>query len=516
MAVAKNTTEYLVGINLNTMTSTALTSYSKKLAQDITALQAEESSGSMSKARKNLLKQKLQAQRAVTHQSKRLMSFFNELKKAGFDFGSVKEFSVESLADSAMKSTQNASNEQKGLITGIVEKYKNKQTTIMGMDTGVGSLLVGGTKVAGIALLGIPATTLAFTTAQAIGKIPVHDSTLYSVVGDWLKKFFPGLKGMAITAAIGGIMLIAAKKFQQHMNNKDMTVSEAMAEQIADEDEKVKNHMKENEGVTLETQVSRAETDPSYLQTLVNMVNGSGKSVNQIIVDGPVKCGAELYNAARIIKRVQEKANVQAQSAQKDLNQEKREQYTTDLAAAEKDVQKASSKKDAALKKKDNANKALADAKAERDKIFPDEAMRTESESVYNKVNDLIRDVQRLSVDATIYVSVNKDKLKDGIATITTEIARTTDLTKLAILSDLQTKFIEYKTIMDDAVAYSQYAGYQKYLEADKDVQEKQNAVTAAEKEYKTADNNHAKATKKAQEIQDLLNKLNGPAGKVM
>ncbi len=373
--MATKLTEATIGVDLNTISSRGLTAYAKQLKDEVTTLQTKQSSGVISSQEKKLLSDKIKTQSVIAHQSKRTIEFYNKLKENGIDVGPLKDLSITSMAksvESIADSLEKTDKTKADIIRGLANKYNSKTTTLMGTDT-VKAVVGTGVKLTGIALLAGSAGSALNSGLKAIGNIKTGGmlegeagTMVAETVKDWIATNMPWLKGAIWSAIIGAGLLVAVKKLKGMENRKNMTMNEAMAHQIDAEEKLVTEYEKaqnKNKNITIESEAARAETNPEYLESLKKSLEG--KKIEVILAEGPgsKKYTAYQYNAARILKTVQERAAKASEKATNDIASEK----SNDLSAKTTDyAEKVNAAKIAranATAKRVAATKAAEDAK---------------------------------------------------------------------------------------------------------------------------------------------------------
>lgn len=300
--MATKFTNLTIGVNLNAMTSKALASYAKALSTDIKTL--EGIAEPTSKQRKQL-KEKLNMQKVVVQQNKRITSFYAELNKLGVNVGSLRNYSLNLLGDDALEQAIGHTNETD--IKNVVKKYTSKTATVLGTDT-IPAYIQGGLKLAGITTMAIAGGVALNGAINSIGSIKLpNGSSLGKTVAEFMGNHMPWFKGTVIAIAIGTAIYTVGKKWQEFENQKNKTIAEAMEHQFEAEDEMVER-AKTEQPLSINELVARAETDSSYLNTLKETIKGY--SVEDILKEGPASgtYTAAQYNAARILQKVQTRA----------------------------------------------------------------------------------------------------------------------------------------------------------------------------------------------------------------
>ena len=319
----------IYGMNLNTMTSSALTTYGVQLKKRITELQSRQANKIISKEEKKELDASARILDVVASQNKRLITIDAKLKKNGINLGSIKNLTLTSMTkngiDAIDKKLEIFDNKRKaGKITKDEEKEEAKLQNLkryLTTSSKSGALAQRGAtgivafnavedalKVTGTGLAVGAAYQVVASAAEAIGNIPVGNELVGEIVKDWIKVNMPWLGSAVGLAIAGGACLFIAKKMKEHKMAKNMGYAGAQEAQLEAEEKMIKEQKEDSKNVTLDTLAARAETDPQYLETLKSTLGGRG--VDEIIAAGPdsTSVTATEYNAARIIKKVQARA----------------------------------------------------------------------------------------------------------------------------------------------------------------------------------------------------------------
>ena len=313
----------IYGMNLNTMTSSALTTYGVQLKKRITELQNKQSNKLISKNEKKELDASLSIIDVVASQNKRLITIDAKLKKNGINLGSIKNLTLTSMTQNGIYAIDQKLSKPAKLkpeeISNL-EKLRRYLTT----SSKSGALAQRGAtgivafnavedalKVTGTGLAVGAAYQVVASAAEAIGNIPVGNELVGEIVKDWIHANMPWLGSAVGLAIAGGACLFIAKKMKEHKMAKNMGYVGAQEAQLEAEEKMIKEqneNVEKNKNITLDSLAARAETDPQYLETLKSTLGG--KDVDKIIADGPSskKVTAAEYNAARIIKKVQARA----------------------------------------------------------------------------------------------------------------------------------------------------------------------------------------------------------------
>ncbi len=313
----------IYGMNLNTMTSSALTTYGVQLKKRITELQSRQANKIISKEEKKELDASARILDVVASQNKRLITIDAKLKKNGINLGSIKNLTLTSMTQNGIyaidqKLSKPAKLEPEEISN--LEKLRRYLTT----SSKSGALAQRGAtgivafnavedalKVTGTGLAVGAAYQVVASAAEAIGNIPVGNELVGEIVKDWIKVNMPWLGSAVGLAIAGGACLFIAKKMKEHKMAKNMGYVGAQEAQLEAEEKMIKEqneNVEKNKNITLDSLAARAETDPQYLETLKSTLGG--KDVDKIIAEGPSskKVTATEYNAARIIKKVQARA----------------------------------------------------------------------------------------------------------------------------------------------------------------------------------------------------------------
>lgn len=313
----------IYGMNLNTMTSSALTTYGVQLKKRITELQSRQANKIISKEEKKELDASARILDVVASQNKRLITIDAKLKKNGINLGSIKNLTLTSMTQNGIyaidqKLSKPAKLEPEEISN--LEKLRRYLTT----SSKSGALAQRGAtgivafnavedalKVTGTGLAVGAAYQVVASAAEAIGNIPVGNELVGEIVKDWIHANMPWLGSAVGLAIAGGACLFIAKKMKEHKMAKNMGYVGAQEAQLEAEEKMIKEqneNVEKNKNITLDSLAARAETDPQYLETLKSTLGG--KDVDKIIAEGPSskKVTATEYNAARIIKKVQARA----------------------------------------------------------------------------------------------------------------------------------------------------------------------------------------------------------------
>ena len=320
----------IYGMNLNTMTSSALTTYGVQLKKRITELQSRQANKIISKEEKKELDASARILDVVASQNKRLITIDAKLKKNGINLGSIKNLTLTSMTkngidaiDKKLEIFANKTKEGKSLTTDEEKEQTKLQnlrkylttSSISGAvaqrgATGIVALndVEDALKVTGTGLAIGAAYQVVASAAEAIGNIPVGNELVGEIVKDWIHANMPWLGSAVGLAIAGGACLFIAKKMKEHKMAKNMGYAGAQEAQLEAEEKMIKEQKEDSKNVTLDTLAARAETDPQYLETLKSTLGGRG--VDEIIAAGPdsTSVTATEYNAARIIKKVQARA----------------------------------------------------------------------------------------------------------------------------------------------------------------------------------------------------------------
>ena len=316
----------IYGMNLNTMTSSALTTYGVQLKKRITELQSRQANKIISKEEKKELDASARILDVVASQNKRLITIDAKLKKNGINLGSIKNLTLTSMTkngiDAIDKKLEIINKKKEKSSEDEIEETKLKNLrrylTTSGKSGAVAQRGATGIvafnavedalKVTGTGLAIGAAYQVVASAAEAIGNIPVGNELVGEIVKDWIHANMPWLGSAVGLAIAGGACLFIAKKMKEHKMAKNMGYAGAQEAQLEAEEKMIKEQKENNKNVTLDTLAARAETDPQYLETLKSTLGGRG--VDEIIAAGPdsTTVTATEYNAARIIKKVQARA----------------------------------------------------------------------------------------------------------------------------------------------------------------------------------------------------------------
>ncbi len=423
----RNVRDVTIGIDLNSMTSRGLIEYGKTLKKDIERLQGVDN---LSKAEKEELKNKLAAQKVVTHSLKRINDFASALKKAGFDIGKLNDLSINSIALQAnsyadrintLGDTSKAKN-----IRNIVNKYKNSTTTVMGTSL-AGGIVQGGMKITGYALIATSAGMTINGIANSIGGIPLAGTEFQNVAG-WIAKNMPWFKGAIAFALAGATMLVAAKKLSEFTHRKNMTVADAMTHQL-DADNYVEEHSK---NVSIESEAVAIAANPHDLNLLKETVKG--KDIDSIIFEGPTskRYSAEEWKAARILKQIEKnyaQDDIKKESMANSLaNADTRKKLADQEAKEAKDNytkanDELNNKKSGLKTKSEKANNIISENQKKLDAAKPGiEAAEDKIEKLEKKIADSIKDTKKnFKIDASKFFDelegdIDFNKIDDEIA----------------------------------------------------------------------------------------------------
>lgn len=310
-------------MNLNTMTSSALTTYGVQLKKRITELQSRQANKTISKYEKKELDASARILDVVASQNKRLITIDAKLKKNGIDLGSIKNLTLTSMTkngiDAIDKKLKTATPEEEKKLQNLRRYLTTSSKTGAIAQRGATGIVAfnaveDALKVTGTGLAIGAAYQVVASAAEAIGNIPVGNELVGEIVKDWIHANMPWLGSAVGLAIAGGACLFIAKKMKEHKMAKNMGYAGAQEAQLQSEEKMIKEQ-NENElkskNVTIETEAARAEVDPQYLETLKASIGK--RNVDEIIAAGPgsTKVTAAEYNAARIIKKVQERAHKQ-------------------------------------------------------------------------------------------------------------------------------------------------------------------------------------------------------------
>ncbi len=313
----------IYGMNLNTMTSSALTTYGVQLKKRITELQSRQANKTISKYEKKELDASARILDVVASQNKRLITIDAKLKKNGIDLGSIKNLTLTSMTkngiDAIDKKLKTATPEEEKKLQNLRRYLTTSSKTGAIAQRGATGIVAfnaveDALKVTGTGLAIGAAYQVVASAAEAIGNIPVGNELVGEIVKDWIHANMPWLGSAVGLAIAGGACLFIAKKMKEHKMAKNMGYAGAQEAQLQSEEKMIKEQ-NENElkskNVTIETEAARAEVDPQYLETLKASIGK--RNVDEIIAAGPgsTKVTAAEYNAARIIKKVQERAHKQ-------------------------------------------------------------------------------------------------------------------------------------------------------------------------------------------------------------
>ena len=320
----------IYGMNLNTMTSSALTTYGVQLKKRITELQSRQANKIISKEEKKELDASARILDVVASQNKRLITIDAKLKKNGINLGSIKNLTLTSMTKNGIdaidkkleiinKKKEKSSEDEieetklKNLRRYLTTSSKSGAVAQRGA-TGIVAFnaVEDALKVTGTGLAIGAAYQVVASAAEAIGNIPVGNELVGEIVKDWIHANMPWLGSAVGLAIAGGACLFIAKKMKEHKMAKNMGYAGAQEAQLEAEEKMIKEQKEDSKNVTLDTLAARAETDPQYLETLKSTLGGRG--VDEIISAGPdsTSVTATEYNAARIIKKVQARAAQQA------------------------------------------------------------------------------------------------------------------------------------------------------------------------------------------------------------
>lgn len=362
----------IYGMNLNTMTSSALTTYGVQLKKRITELQSRQANKTISKYEKKELDASARILDVVASQNKRLITIDAKLKKNGINLGSIKNLTLTSMTkngiDAIDKKLNTVTDDEKTKLENL-RRYlttsgksgaiaQRGATGIVAFNAVEDALKVTGTGLA----IGAGYQVVA-SAAEAIGNIPVGNEFVGEIVKDWIHANMPWLGSAVGLAIAAGACLFIAKKMKEHKMAKNMGYAGAQEAQLQSEEKMIKEQ-NENElkskNVTIETEAARAEVDPQYLETLKASIGK--RNVDEIIAAGPgsTKVTAAEYNAARIIKKVQERAHKQQDVQQARTNISNR--LDNEISELEENVSK--------LKEDISNNKSKSDKfKGQKDKL---------------------------------------------------------------------------------------------------------------------------------------------------
>ena len=307
----------IYGMNLNTMTSSALTTYGVQLKKRITELQNKQSNKLISKDEKKELDASARILDVVASQNKRLITIDAKLKKNGINLGSIKNLTLTSMTkngiDAIDKKLETATPEEVRKLNNLRRYLTTSSKSGAVAQRGATGIVAfnaveDALKVTGTGLAIGAAYQVVASAAEAIGNIPVGNELVGEIVKDWIKVNMPWLGSAVGLAIAGGACLFIAKKMKEHKMAKNMGYAGAQEAQLEAEEKMIKEQKEDNKNVTLESLAARAETDPQYLETLKSTLGGKG--VDEIIAAGPdsTSVTATEYNAARIIKKVQARA----------------------------------------------------------------------------------------------------------------------------------------------------------------------------------------------------------------
>ena len=414
----------IYGMNLNTMTSSALTTYGVQLKKRITELQSRQANKTISKDEKKELDASARILDVVASQNKRLITIDAKLKKNGINLGSIKNLTLTSMTkngiDAIDKKLEIFDNKRKaGKITKDEEKEEAKLQNLkryLTTSSKSGALAQRGAtgivafnavedalKVTGTGLAIGAAYQVVASAAEAIGNIPVGNELVGEIVKDWIKVNMPWLGSAVGLAIAGGACLFIAKKMKEHKMAKNMGYAGAQEAQLEAEEKMIKEQKEDSKNVTLDTLAARAETDPQYLETLKSTLGGRG--VDEIIAAGPdsTSVTATEYNAARIIKKVQARAAQQTdvKEARSNVNISNKLQEINNLDTSINNIDKEISNKQSDILNAENNIKEVNRLKREASSIPPyagsnfvkDNADKTTD----NKAKDFINKVRRLN-----------------------------------------------------------------------------------------------------------------------
>lgn len=367
----------IYGMNLNTMTSSALTTYGVQLKKRITELQSRQANKIISKEEKKELDASARILDVVASQNKRLITIDAKLKKNGINLGSIKNLTLTSMTQNGIyaidqKLSKPAKLEPEEISN--LEKLRRYLTT----SSKSGALAQRGAtgivafnavedalKVTGTGLAVGAAYQVVASAAEAIGNIPVGNELVGEIVKDWIKVNMPWLGSAVGLAIAGGACLFIAKKMKEHKMAKNMGYVGAQEAQLEAEEKMIKEqneNVEKNKNITLDSLAARAETDPQYLETLKSTLGG--KDVDKIIAEGPSskKVTAAEYNAARIIKKVQERAHKQQDVQQARTNISNRldneiSELEENVSKLKEDISNNNSKSDKFKGQKDKLNR---------------------------------------------------------------------------------------------------------------------------------------------------------------
>ena len=307
----------IYGMNLNTMTSSALTTYGVQLKKRITELQSRQANKTISKDEKKELDASARILDVVASQNKRLITIDAKLKKNGINLGSIKNLTLTSMTkngiDAIDKKLETATPEEERKLQNLRRYLTTSSKSGAVAQRGATGIVAfnaveDALKVTGTGLAIGAAYQVVASAAEAIGNIPVGNELVGEIVKDWIHANMPWLGSAVGLAIAGGACLFIAKKMKEHKMAKNMGYAGAQEAQLEAEEKMIKEQKEDSKNVTLDTLAARAETDPQYLETLKSTLGGRG--VDEIIAAGPdsTSVTATEYNAARIIKKVQARA----------------------------------------------------------------------------------------------------------------------------------------------------------------------------------------------------------------
>lgn len=365
----------IYGMNLNTMTSSALTTYGVQLKKRITELQSRQANKTISKYEKKELDASARILDVVASQNKRLITIDAKLKKNGIDLGSIKNLTLTSMTkngiDAIDKKLKTATPEEEKKLQNLRRYLTTSSKTGAIAQRGATGIVAfnaveDALKVTGTGLAIGAAYQVVASAAEAIGNIPVGNELVGEIVKDWIHANMPWLGSAVGLAIAGGACLFIAKKMKEHKMAKNMGYAGAQEAQLQSEEKMIKEQ-NENElkskNVTIETEAARAEVDPQYLETLKASIGK--RNVDEIIAAGPgsTKVTAAEYNAARIIKKVQERAHKQQDVQQARTNISNRldneiSELEENVSKLKEDISNNNSKSDKFKGQKDKLNRS--------------------------------------------------------------------------------------------------------------------------------------------------------------
>ena len=410
----------IYGMNLNTMTSSALTTYGVQLKKRITELQSRQANKTISKDEKKELDASARILDVVASQNKRLITIDAKLKKNGINLGSIKNLTLTSMTkngiDAIDKKLETATPEEERKLQNLRRYLTTSSKSGAVAQRGATGIVAfnaveDALKVTGTGLAIGAAYQVVASAAEAIGNIPVGNELVGEIVKDWIHANMPWLGSAVGLAIAGGACLFIAKKMKEHKMAKNMGYAGAQEAQLEAEEKMIKEQKEDSKNVTIDTLAARAETDPQYLETLKSTLGGRG--VDEIIAAGPdsTSVTATEYNAARIIKKVQARAAQQAdvKEARSNVNISNKLREINDLDTSINNIDTEISNKRNDISNAENNIKEVNRLKREASSVpnyagsnfVKDNADKTTD----NKAKDFINKVRRLNGESEFSIT---------------------------------------------------------------------------------------------------------------